>query len=236
MKRPVLIFILFLSGGILWAQETETAQIPPADAIQNYLTATKEYAALFNGKIETPFDSRQFVNHAYLGTDQYTKGSLCYNQVVYRDVYLRLDLYRDEMTVYSPDKPYHIVLDKEKFNYAEINGFTVVTSIYETETGEKYRLLIDNGIYPFVKQYRVTVKNELSNIDVRRHFLFQEQYFIYINGVLSPVKNKNSLLRLFPDRKKELNEYARQHKLNFKAKFEQSVVALVNHYETMNSD
>lgn len=147
---------------------------------------------------------------------------------------MRLDLYRDELTVFSPDKPYRVVLEKEKLNYAVINGFTIVTSVQDPEPGEKYMVLIDDGIYPFVKKYYVTVKNELSNIDVKRHFRVQEQYFIYINGTAYPVKNKNSLLKHFPDRKKELNEYAKQHRLNFKAHFEQSVATLVNHYENLN--
>jgi len=231
----LIIMIFFLCLGMLFAQDKGIARIPPDGVIQTYLVGTKEYAALYNGKIETPFDRRQFVNHAFLATDQYMKGVLCYNQVVYQDIYMRLDLFRDELTVILPEKPYRVVLEKEKFNYAVLNGYTIITSIDDKpDQEEKYRLLIDNGSHPFVKKYYVTIRNELSNTDVKRHFRFQEQYLIYIDGVVYPVKNKNSLCKLFPDRKKELNEYARQHKLDFKAHFEQSVIALVNHYETFS--
>jgi len=47
------------------------------------------------------------------------------------------------------------------------------------------------------------------------------------------VKNKNSVLKLFPDKRKELNEFAKQHKLNFKNQIEQSIVDLVTHYENL---
>ena len=234
MKEKLIIFVLLLSSEMVWAQEKGFARIPPTDAIQNYLSGTKEHAALFSGKIESPFDNRQFINHAFLGTDQYVKGTLCYNGVVYQDIFMRLDLYRDELTVYSSDKPYHVVLEKEKFNYAVLNGVTIITSIHGLDAGEKYRVLIDDGIYPFVKKYRVSIKDELSTIELKRRFLLQEHYFIYVGEIAYPVKNKNSLLKLFPDRKKELNEYAKQHRLDFRAHFEQSVSALVNHYENMN--
>ena len=234
-KINLIITIFFLSFGMLFAQDKGIARIPPDGVIQTYLAGTKEYGSLYNGKIETPFDSRQFVNHAFLGSDQYVKGILCYNAVVYQDIYMRLDLFRDELTVIYPDKPYRVIIDKEKFNYALINGFTIITSVDdEPDAGEQYRILIDDGAYPFVKKYYVTVRNELSNIEVKRHFRMQEQYVIYIDGIPYPVKNKNALLKLFAGRKKELNEYAKQHKLDFKAHFEQSIVALVNYYETLN--
>jgi len=236
MPKPIILLIVLFcfSEGILYAQEKDIAQIPPTNAIQDYLSAAKGYAALFSGKIETPFDSRRFVNHAFFETEQYVKGVLCYNQVIYPDIFMRLDLYRDELTVvFSPSSP-RVVLEKDKFNYAVFNGSTLIVSRYASDTGWQYMLLIDDGRYPFVKKYRVTVREELSNTDVKRHFRFQEQYFIYIDETAYPVKNKNSLLKLFPDRKKELNEYARQHKLNFKAQFEQSVVELVNYYESLH--
>ena len=118
--RSALIFFFFSCGGILCAQDKGIATIPPPDAIQSYLSETQKNAALYNGKVETPYDHR-FENHPYLETDQFVKGTLCYNHVVYQDIFMRFDLYRDELTVFSPDKPYRIVLDKEKFDYAVLN-------------------------------------------------------------------------------------------------------------------
>ena len=231
MKINTLIFLFVLSAGMLYAQDK--VQLPPADVIQNYLSETKEYAALFSGKIVTPYD-RPFSNHPYLATFQYVQGTLCYNEVVYTDILMRLDLFRDEFAVVFAEKPHHIVLEKEKFTYAVLRGFTVITSTIDSKTGSKYVLLIHDGLYPIVKQYRGSVREELSNTTVNRYIRFREQYFIFVNEIAYPIKNKNTLLKLFPDKRKELNEYAKQHKLNFRSQFEQSVVALVNHYETLN--
>ena len=230
IQLRLYVLFIFFSGSIVRAQEAGMIKIPPTSAIQNYLSETNEYSALFNGKIETPYD-RTFENHPYLETDRYVQGVLCYNGVVYNDIFMRLDLFRDEFTVFSPHKPYRIILENEKFNYAVLNGLTLVFSPERS----KYMLLIHDGAYPFVKQYRLAVKEDYSALTftIIRSFRIQTQYFIYIDAKAYPVKNKNALLKLFPDRKKELNDYAKQHKLNFRTQFEQSVIALINHYESM---
>jgi len=231
MRIKFITAFLFLFGGVLWAQERGMTKIPPTDAIQSYISETKEYAALFNGKIETPYD-RVFINHPYLGADQYVQGTLCYNEVVYHDIWMRLDLNRDELAVYSPDKRNRIVLEIEKFNYAVMNGFTIIASTNESNVGSKYLLLLKDGAYPFVKQFRVTVKEEIQHLTLKRFFRFQEQYFLTVDGIAYPVKNKNAVLKLFPDRKKELNDFVKQQKLRFNAQqFEQSMVALVKQCE-----
>jgi len=233
MKTGIIIFFLFFCG-ILCAQEKGFATIPPADAILNYLAETSEYSVLFSGKIETPYD-RRFENHPYLETAQFVQGDLCYNQVVYQDILMRLDLYRDELIVSFPDKINRVVLEKEKFNYAVINGFTVITSTNETKTGTTYVLQLRAGNYPVTKKYQIKVIEKYSNRGNRQSFHIKELYFVYINDMAYAVNSKNSLLKLFSDRKKELNEYAKLHRLNFRKQYEQSVIALVNHYETLNN-
>jgi hypothetical protein len=233
MRVKLLLFIFFFAAGVLCAQENNATKIHPSDAIQDYMSGTKEYAALFNGKVETPYD-RPFANHPYLETDRFVQGTLCYDGVVYQDVFMRLDLYRDELTVYYPERPFRIVLENENFSYAVLNGFTIIAPNGEPKSGPKYILLVHGGLYPVVKQYRGSIREEfVSTVSFKRYFRFQEQYFVYINETAYPVKNKKSLLKLFPDRKKELNEYARQHRLNFRSQFEQSAIALVNHYENL---
>ena len=230
MQMKIMFFLplFFFSAGFLLGQDKDITRIPPTEAIQDYLSQTKEYTALYNGKIVTPYD-KVYTNHAYLVTDKYVSGTLCYNDVVYSDVNMRLDLFRDELSIMPPDKPFPVVLESRKLNYALLSGVTVIAN--PTNTGQQYGILIDDGICPVVKQFRVTVKEEYAGIELRWTFRFQEQYFVYINGIASPVKNKNALLKLFPDKRKELNDFAKQHKLNFRAQIEQSIVALINHYE-----
>ena len=235
MKERVIILILFLCAGTVWAQEKRFAGIPSDNVIRNYMTEAKTYAALYSGKAETPYEKR-YVNHPYFETNTYIPGTLCYNRVVYKDVLMRFDLFRNELTVYLPGRSYNIVLNNEKFNYAVLNGSTIVLSDSKKKSEEKFLVLLQNGIYPVVRKYNIKTTEDLSDRTIIKYlFRIQKQYAIYINGIPCDVKNKNAILKLFPDRRKELNEFAKQQKLNFKDQIEQSIIDLVNHYENLTN-
>jgi len=233
-KTKLIVVLLFLSGGIFWAQEKNTVIIPSDDIISNYLANTKAYAALYTGKAETPYDVL-FTNHPYLETNGYVRGELCYNRVVYKGILMRIDLYRDEITVMSPDVPHRIVLNNNKFNYAVLNGTMIINAVDEKKSNAKFLVLLHNGTYPVVKKHTLRIIEESNSLDrvLRRSFQIQTQFAVYRDGYPYPVKSKNSILKLFPDRKKELNEYAKLHKLDFNKQIEKSIISLVNHYETL---
>jgi len=233
MRNRFIFAIFLLSSGWLWAQEQSTVNVPADAVISNYMTGADAYAALYTGKTEVPY-TISFTNHPYFETVGYVKGTLCYNRVVYKDVLMRLDLYKDEMTVRSPNIMYSIVLDKEKFDYAILNGSTIINSIADRKTNGKYIVLLKAGTYPVVKIHNLRIMKEQTGLVLRDFFSIEQQYAIYSNGTLYPVKSKNSILKLFPDRKKELNAYAKLHNLDFSKRTVQSIIALVNHYETLS--
>ena len=236
MKKQLVILILFWGCGVIWAQEKRVAGMPSDNVVINYLTEANANAALYSGKVETPYNMR-FVNHPYFETNRFVSGTLCYNHVVYKDVLMRFDLFRNELTVASAGRTYPIVLNNEKFEYAILNVTTIVLSDSEKDSKGKFLVLLQNGVYPVVRKYKIDVaKDNSSDRTVIYSFRIQRQYAIYINGVPHAVKNKNSILKLFPDRRKELNEFAKQHRLDFKERIEHSIVSLVIHYETMNNE
>jgi len=232
-KKPILYCLLLLYAGMLMAQNNGIANMPPDSFIQSYQEATGEFAALFNGKLTVPY-TISYMNHPCFETDRYVKGTLCYNNVVYNDMLMRIDLYRDEITVISPNVQHGIVLENEKIDYAVLHGVTVVTSVDGNESKRKLLVLLHDGMYPVIRKHNVSIRQETTTSrTMTRSFTTQIQVEIYMDGKFNTVKNKNALLKLFPDRKKELNEYAKQHKLNFKKQFEQSVIKIVDHYEDL---
>ena len=230
MKARLIVIVLLLGAGMIRAQEERIAGMPSDNVVRNYLTEVQGYAALYSGKMETPYEKRS-VEHPYFETDMFVSGTLCYNHVVYKDVLMRFDLFRNEMAVTAPNRGiFPNVLTNEKFEYAILNGSTIVLSVSEADSRDKFMVILQNGVYPVVRKYKMGRTNLSSFMEAYKS---KNQYEIYINDVPYPVKNKNSILKLFPDKRKELNEYAKQHKLNFRNQLEQSILALVNHYEDL---
>ena len=234
MKDKLIVVMFFLSPVVIWAQEAGFAGMPSDNVVHNYLAGANTYAALYSGKTETPYEKR-FTNHPYFESNTFVSGTLCYNRVVYKDVLMRLDLFRNELTVVSPDKPYPIVLNNEKFDYAMLAGATILPADGDKKSEEKFLVLLHNGMYPVVRKYNVVMMEDISDLSIINSFRIQQQYAVYVAGVPNVVKNKNAVLKLFPDRRKELNEYAKRHKLNFRNQLEQSIIALVDHYESLTN-
>ena len=215
------------------AQNNGIANEPSGSFIRRYQEATGVSAALYNGKVSIPY-VKQATNHPYFQSANHTRGKLCYNRVVYEDILLRIDLFRDEVTVMFPDLPHRIVLDNAKIQYAIVHGATFVVSDSGSDANQKLLVLLHNGSIPVFRRYRVTLFEEtMSFRSLTRSFKTQMQCAVGIDGEFYTVKNKNALFKLFPDRKKELNEYAKLHKLNFKKQLEQAVIDLVEYYETL---
>jgi hypothetical protein len=218
---------------VICAQGKRFSGMPPDYVVHNYLAKTKEYATLYSGTTETPYNKR-FTNHPYFETNRFVSGTLGYNNVEYKDILMRFDLFRNELSVISPDRPSQIiVLNNKKFNYAILNGSTIVLSVDEKNSKEQFLVLLQNSKNPVVKKYNLTMQEEKSAHTIVSSFRIQKQYAIYINDIPYTVKSKNSVLKLFPDKRKELNVFAKQRNLDFYNQIEQSIIAIVNHYESI---
>jgi hypothetical protein len=60
------------------------------------------------------------------------------------------------------------------------------------------------------------------------------KYYICKDDIYYPVKSKASVLKVFRSHKKELNDFIRAHRLNFRRQTEASIVAVVQQYESLS--
>lgn len=237
MKIAAIICLTYILGiSQVFAQyRHEITNEPPNDAIKAYMSEAKEYAVIYNGKEQTPYPAR-LTNHPYLNTQEYKPGTLCYNNIIYNNVLIRLDLFRQECMVLSPDKPFNIVLEYEKFNYAVINGEQIIPSTdveWKNIPAGRFLALLYNNKLSVIKKYDVSYKENINRLQIEGTFKTVERYFVCKDGICYPVKSKSSLLKLFPDKKKELDTYAKQNKLNFGSKREEAIIAITQYYENL---
>jgi hypothetical protein len=149
MKIRFIISLLFLFTGMIPAQEKSKAIVPSDGVIKNYMAETKAYAALYTGKEATSYDV-PFTNHPYFETAGYVSGTLCYNHVVYKDILMCIDLFRDEITIIYPNSTQQIVLNNEKFIYAILNGSTIIKSVDENRSNVKF---LNSYVLTFLRSY-----------------------------------------------------------------------------------
>jgi len=165
-------------------------------------------------------------------------------------VFLKYDMYKDEVEVYNNDEA--LILTKVlypsfKFDFFDdvLNSRRVVNfkSGFKVDGFKKdnyFEVLIENRTHSFIKSNRVSLeeittseyggKNEVQSKYVKRN-----RYFLCENnGSFIEVRNKKSeIFKSFEGSKDLLNAYIKANKLKFKT--ESDLIKLITYYLEINS-
>lgn len=93
--------------------------------VQDYFSAVQEYALVYNGKEYQRYE-KQTTNHPYLVNADFKSGAIGFGGTIYPRVLMKLDLFRDELVLQSPNKLYPIVAEKERIDYIQLNGYRII--------------------------------------------------------------------------------------------------------------
>lgn len=232
-KHTILLFILssFLSSYI-YSQSRESKH--DGDLIKSYsekyIVESQGYAALFNGLEQA---KTQYKKSAYLrkkGHKDYNswgkeffdiesevngtfdEGSLLYNGILYNKVFMRLDIFTDELMVRTPNNIHAIVLDPAFVEFAYFNGYKIIH--IGADVNES---VLRKGYYQQLYEGKSTVLKKETIVLNRSEMIFnswKKNYFICIDGLYHRVKDKKHLLDILKSHKTELEEFIKDMKIN----------------------
>ena len=87
------------------------------DAVDDYVSSAAGQSVIYHGKEQLKYPT-SIRNHPYLKSEKYVPGDLSFEGILYKDVKMRLDLYKNELLLFSPDNRYNIVLPSDRVDYA----------------------------------------------------------------------------------------------------------------------
>jgi hypothetical protein len=149
---------------------------------------------------------------------------------------LRYDLLRDELVACPAEQFAGVALEKEKVKEARLHGARIVPHTPQYGQGipqGNYLILLHDGHFPALKKHTVAGRKEIKDGKTRMIYSVKPQYYIRVDGLCRRVTNKSSFLKLFPQHRTLLNSFAGEHKLNFRTRREQSILALITYMETI---
>ena len=160
MKRACFIIISICLASVICK-----AQVVSEKAL--YLKEAQEFSLLYQGKLEIGY-RRGYVNTPYF-PQEYVKGKVVYEGMVYTDVPLRLDCYTKRVVMQAPNNIYHIELLPEitprvtigNWDYVYFNmvdkapDATYFAALYETEGWGIYKLHYINNVNQDLDQGKV---------------------------------------------------------------------------------
>ncbi|MFD2719362.1 hypothetical protein ACFST9_11600 [Hymenobacter monticola] len=206
-------------------------------AQQQYTTSFALSSQLYNGPEYIDYARRYHAQTGHQFFDQPTRqpGAVFYNGHYFPGLLLTYDVVRDQIVLSPPRSPLSLRLINENVRSFSVNNHRFVRLVADSanshviQTGY-YEVLLDSTVQVLARRSkRLQEQIVQRNIDVE--FLPQDQLFINKAGTYYAIGRKTALLRVFADRAKEVQDYAKAQKLSFKkARLEASTVELARYY------
>ncbi|MBR3540763.1 MAG: TonB-dependent receptor plug domain-containing protein [Bacteroidales bacterium] len=190
-----------------------------AQTFEQYLQAAGDYAALYHGRIEPGFPLKAWMNHPYWDNKDFVQGDVCFEGRLYRNVWLRYDIYRNWLAVLSPVKGINILPDQDKIDYFVIDGKPFVP------INGHYNQILREGRHVALVHRRVKSRGGDVIRDMHTyHYLDQkDDYFLLTpDSTLLKLKNVKDLIEAYPQYKQLLRNNSRKAKHKYNAKLIES--------------
>ena len=231
MSRVGLIILLLLSCRSMIGQENRESV---DNAANEYFRAIGSFSPLYYGAEYEGYP--RTTNHPFLKDDQYTKARLSYQNIIYPEALLRLDLFNNELIVLSPGFR-NIVLFHGNVDFVELHGKHIIyfqtDSLPGCPSSGYYNLLYSGNCKVLEKRYAELMEKTNSG-KLERYFDVSTRYYLFKNGAYYAIKNKRGLLKVLYPFKKELKRFISVRKLNFRDNAEEFLIFTVNEYEKIS--
>lgn len=164
-----------------------------------------------NGLAHLNFDKTATNQNRYL-TDEFKKGSINYNEQIYFDLFLKYDIYSDELVLRPYDEANTTKINLIKDNIKSfIIGNEKFTNVKELNTsifkgGYYEEVLIKNNITLYIKYYKEkkkSTKDEINLID----YVPKYEFILFKENKYNLISEKKEIITLFPDDKRKINDF-----------------------------
>ena len=223
MKKYLLALACVISG----VQNTEA---------QEYFSSASDFARLYVGEVEPQYQMWTWKDSPFYKDDQEMyKGRISYHGVVYNNVQLRFDLYKQRVAVLSPESNILCLPEQRYIDWFEMDGHRYV---HDPEDSLRYAYVLSDGSQNGVQLYHSIwkifsgekdfgEKTLLKTLDQKEHYLL-----VTPDGEMYHVKKAKDVANIFPQQKKQIRQYARRNHLSFsKKQREESLATLAGSIE-----
>ena len=233
-KIHILLYIIVINSQQLLAQDS--LHFGTDYYVSGYMKAVSEYASLYSGNCQQSLEFR-VIDHQYFKEQHYVIGKLFYNGILYPDVLLRWDLYRDELIVLSPAGS-NIVLINENTGFAEIHGYHIFYHHPDGSTGcpsAGYYLLLHSGKYRLLE--KISYSPNVAKIEGKRltyTFLVSSFFYLQKDEVYHKINSQRKLLKTLGTHRKEMKSLIQSNGYKYKRNAEEMALELVKEHEKLS--
>jgi hypothetical protein len=221
------LFIFVIS---LHAQDSEIQQ---KAALLASFNNSSQQLRLYNGVEHTGYPGVK--GDAYYLTREWKTGSVVYDGILYNDVPMLYDIYKDQVIVKHPNEVFIVGLISSKVKSFTIDGYHFRRLEAEGLPANMqpgfYQVLVDQPITVLAR--RTKWRREYITTVMEYEFMPRNQYFVLKDGVYSQIRSEGNLMQLFGSERAQVKQHLRKDGLRYKKMPEQTIVAAVLFYQSL---
>lgn len=239
--RNTIIRCLFTATAMLGFNAVKAQTINPdsvylSKAYENAVSSFRtEHAPLFNGKLYSSPVFNPHYGHPFYASNEWYTGTIIYDGVKYNNVPLLYDMVLDEVLTKHISNPAPISLVKEKVNRFTLHNHTYVYVKTDSASNPEmpagfYDLLYDGEVSVLARRQKKARSVSSSSTVLKTRFKSSDLYFIKKGGTYHTVKSQKDILKMFSDRKAEMDQFMSQNKISFKKDAEEALTKIAAYY------
>lgn len=242
------LLLLFISGKtVAQPANADTTMLKASlqNAIDLFNNEVGGNSHLFNGPEHRGY-MRPAVGHPYFLNEQFKTGSLYYDGIFYQNIPLMYDLTNDNLVSvqYVKDSSllyraiFKMDLVRDKTGSFSLPGHEFVKLDPDTTTTSMkrgfYELLYNGNQKVLVRRTKVLVE-EIRDRDLVRRYDSSNVYYILKDGVYHNIKNKNSVLDVFKDKRKDVSAYINKNRWKYRKQREVLITNAARYYDQLTN-
>jgi hypothetical protein len=248
MKSPYvisfLLLIFCLTDKTINAQSLEEDSSFYSAAISNAIRVYHSYLTpepgLYNGSEYAGYPIRLTEGHQFFNTNELVNGSIVYDSVLYENVLMQIDLITEHVIINSFGSGYYIQLINEKISSFKLLDHTFIRLVKDSANSNVistgfYERLYAGNITVLKKEQKKLRENVSVTTGVTGSVTENDFYYLKKAGKFYDVKNKNALLEILQDKKKELKQFMHKNKLKFRKDPDNVLIKVAGYYDTLNN-
>lgn len=198
--------------------------------ISLYFSNQYKELAIYNGKLFRGHEYGIKGHGFYLSSDWQT-GNVLYEGIWYNNVPIRYDIFRDQLMVNHPNNITIILFGErvQEFNFKGMDFFRFNAGVKNEPSAKIYQLVSDGKIRVYARRLKVLEEN-LENRKLEKKFIDAHKFYLVKDGNFHLIRNKNSMLNLLSDRRKEIQKELKKNNIRFKTNPESAIIHIADFY------
>jgi hypothetical protein len=171
----------------------------------------------------------------------FTPGSVYYDGLYYTGVPMLYDLYSDEVAVllYNHYSKFSLIKYRVKsFDFLDHHFINIDADTVNKGSGIKsgYYDELYNGKTEVLVKHSKSVQTNTGGITAsERYYSPSRNFYIRKNKVYYSVSSQGSLVDIFKDKKKELQQYVKANQIRFRRDPEEAMVKVATYYDHLTN-